>query len=60
MKKILLTGASGTVGKEVLRQLCEQDVESEITVFDIKTNYSKSLFKKYRGRINVVFGDRKP
>jgi nucleoside-diphosphate-sugar epimerase len=57
MNRILLTGASGTVGKEVLRQLCESGAESEITVFDLKTKYSKSLFRKYAERINVFFGD---
>lgn len=57
MKRILLTGASGTVGKEVLRQLCESSDSFEITVFDKKTKYSKSLFSKYANRINVVFGD---
>ncbi|MGD0582265.1 MAG: NAD(P)-dependent oxidoreductase [Bacteroidales bacterium] len=57
MRRILLTGASGTVGKEVLRQLCESDVRNEITVFDIKTRSSVRVFRKYRDRINVVFGD---
>jgi nucleoside-diphosphate-sugar epimerase len=57
LKRILLTGASGTVGKEVLRQLCESTDENEITVFDLETKLSKSLFRKYRGRINVVYGD---
>jgi len=57
MKRILLTGASGTVGKEVLRQLCESTDEIEVTVFDKKTKDSKSLFQKYRKRINIVYGD---
>jgi nucleoside-diphosphate-sugar epimerase len=57
MKRILLTGASGTVGKEVLRQLCDSADNTDITVFDLKTRVSASLFKKYRARINVVFGD---
>ena len=57
MKRILLTGASGTVGREVLRQLCESDARNEITVFDIKTRSSVRVFRKHRDRINVVFGD---
>lgn len=42
-KKILLTGASGTVGKEVLKQLYELREKFEITVFDVKTTKSKKL-----------------
>jgi nucleoside-diphosphate-sugar epimerase len=57
MKRILLTGGSGTVGKEVLKQLCGYETQPEITVFDIKTRSSVSLFRKYGKRINVVFGD---
>jgi len=57
MKRILLTGASGTVGKEVLRQLCENVRDAEITVFDIRTSSSSSLFRKFGSRINVVYGD---
>jgi len=57
MKRILLTGASGAVGKEVLRQLCNSDHKTDITVFDKKTYYSKSFFRKFGDKINVVFGD---
>jgi len=57
MKSILLTGASGTVGQEVLRQLCESGADYNITVFDLETKLSKSYFKKFAGRINVVFGN---
>ncbi|VAX16423.1 hypothetical protein MNBD_IGNAVI01-1712 [hydrothermal vent metagenome] len=42
--KVLLTGASGTVGKEVLNQLCESD-QFDITVFDVKTNHAKKNFE---------------
>jgi len=57
MRRILLTGASGTVGKEVLKQLCASGTPYEITIFDRKTKYSNSLFRKYGNRIIVVFGD---
>ena len=57
MKRILLTGASGTVGKEVLKQLCNPDIKADITVFDLKTRSSVSLFEKYKKRIEVVYGD---
>jgi cholest-5-ene-3beta,7alpha-diol 3beta-dehydrogenase len=57
MKRILLTGASGTVGKEVLRQLCHSRERYDITVFDLETKLSGSIFRKYQGKINVVFGN---
>jgi nucleoside-diphosphate-sugar epimerase len=57
MKKILLTGASGTVGKEVLKQLCELSEIVEITVFDRKTRDSKSFFDKFRDKITLIYGD---
>lgn len=38
-KKILLTGASGTVGFETLQHLV-QHTDYEITVFDLKTQNS--------------------
>jgi nucleoside-diphosphate-sugar epimerase len=57
MKRILLTGASGAVGKEVLRQLCNSDIKTDITVFDKRTHYSKLFLTKFRNKVNVVFGD---
>lgn len=57
MKRVLLTGASGTVGKEVLKQLCLSENGHDITVFDLETRLSKQFFKKFRRSINIVFGD---
>ena len=55
--KILLTGASGTVGYEVLKQLCEVKNEYEVTVFDIKSNKTIKKFKPFKEKINVVYGN---
>jgi nucleoside-diphosphate-sugar epimerase len=57
MKRILLTGASGTVGKEVLKQLCEMPDRYEITVIDKKSRKTRSFYKNYRKNVNVVYGD---
>jgi nucleoside-diphosphate-sugar epimerase len=57
MKRVLLTGASGTVGKEVLKQLCELSDTVEITVFDKKSENSKSFYKKFSTNIDLIFGD---
>lgn len=57
MKRILVTGASGTVGKEVVRQLCDSGKDLEVTVFDIRNRQSMLLFRKYRKKIKIVYGD---
>lgn len=57
MKRILLTGASGTVGKEVLKQLCAIPDRYEITVIDIKSVKTRSFYKNYKKNVNVVYGD---
>ena len=57
MKRVLLTGASGTVGSEVLKQLYELSDAVEITVFDKKSRVSKSFYQKFKTNINIIFGD---
>lgn len=56
-KRILLTGASGTVGTEVLKQLHQHKNQYEITVFDIKTKKAENLFSIYKNQIKVVYGN---
>ncbi|WP_316751603.1 NAD(P)-dependent oxidoreductase [Pedobacter gandavensis] len=56
-KKILLTGASGTVGYEVLKQLVLQSDKYEVTVFDQKTDNSVKLLTPYEKQVEVVYGD---
>ena len=56
-KKIFLTGASGTVGYEVLKQLLKQKDEYEVFVFDIKNQKSIKLFKKYKSDFELFYGD---
>ncbi|MDO5665770.1 MAG: NAD(P)-dependent oxidoreductase [Bacteroidia bacterium] len=55
--KILLTGASGSVGYEVLKQLISQRNRFEITVFDLKTPKSEKLLKKFKNDIRLFYGD---
>lgn len=54
---ILLTGAAGTVGREVLKQLVVQADRYRIRVFELKNARSMVLFDKYRGRIEIFYGD---
>lgn len=56
-QNILLTGASGTVGFEVLKLLYQHKNEFNITVFDIKSNKSKQKFRNFKTNIEYLFGD---
>jgi len=53
---ILLTGASGTVGMEVLRQLTG-NTNVKLTLFDKKTGRTTKLFAPYKNQLNIVYGD---
>lgn len=53
---VLLTGASGTVGSEVLKQLTERD-DIKLTVFDVKTPKSEKIFKPFLNKAAFIYGD---
>jgi nucleoside-diphosphate-sugar epimerase len=55
--RILLTGASGAVGHEVLNQLILQKEIFEITVFDFKSTHSQKILSSYKNDARFVFGD---
>ncbi|MBK6730233.1 MAG: NAD(P)-dependent oxidoreductase [Bacteroidetes bacterium] len=56
-KRILLTGASGTVGYEVLKQLYAIKENFEITVFDVNSKKSRKKFKPFSKEVRIVYGD---
>ena len=55
-KNILLTGASGTVGFEALKQLLAKDLYA-ITVFDKENELARKKLLPYQKQINIIFGD---
>jgi len=57
MKRVLLTGASGAVGREVLMQLSQIPEEIEITVFDRKTKDTEAFYRKLNKKFNLIYGD---
>lgn len=54
--RVLLTGGSGTVGKEVLA-LLSQIRDCEIIVFDLNTKKSNVIYEKYSNQITLIYGD---
>jgi len=56
MKKVLVTGAAGTVGLQVIRFLLSEG-KYEITALELKNKHVYKRLKPFRKRINIVFGD---
>lgn len=55
--KVLLTGASGTVGFEVLKQLYQKRAQYEVSLFDLPTKKARKMFSPYTNGIDVQYGD---
>lgn len=53
--KVLLTGASGTIGTEIFKQLVLSR-HIELIVFDINTKRSQSIFEPFKKHIQLIFG----
>jgi len=56
MKKVLVTGAAGTIGSSVIKYLLSEG-KYEITAVDLKNAKVYKKLKRYRKRVNVVYGD---
>lgn len=54
-KKVLLTGAFGIVGMEVLEWLIKRNYD--IRIFDIETSTNKEKSEKYKDRAEIMWGD---
>ncbi len=55
--KILLTGASGTVGFQVLRQLLESGDLYNISILDKRTRLSQKHLLPYQRKLRLLWGD---
>ncbi|PVX52086.1 nucleoside-diphosphate-sugar epimerase [Balneicella halophila] len=55
-EKILITGASGTVGSQVLDQLVAKN-QYAITVFDVNSAKAEKRFAPYSDKIEIIYGD---
>lgn len=56
-KKILLTGATGTMGNAALHELLKRDERFDITVLSLDDNRSQLKLKGLDDRIRIVWGD---
>jgi len=58
-KRILLTGATGNMGREGLKQLCENRDQYDIVVFSLPTKKDWKLLRKFLNvdGVTVVWGD---
>ncbi len=54
---ILLTGASGTVGYQVLKQLYKQKSRFNITVYDVRNIHSVKKFRPFKNHVEIIYGD---
>lgn len=56
MKKVLVTGAAGTIGLHVIKNLLSEG-KYEITALDLKNKRSINRLKRFKRRINILYGD---
>ena len=56
LKKVLVTGAAGSIGSQVIKFLLAEG-KYEITALDLKNKTVIQTMKKYKKRVNVIYGD---
>lgn len=56
MKKVLVTGAAGSIGIKVIKYLLSEG-KYEITALDLRNKINIKNLKRYRRRINIIYGD---
>lgn len=56
MKKVLVTGAGGSIGINVIKYLLSEG-KYEITALDLRNKNSQKKLRRYRRRINLIYGD---
>ncbi len=56
MEKVLVTGAAGAIGQKVIKYLLSEG-KYEITAIDLRNKNNFKKLKRYRRRINIIYGD---
>jgi len=55
-QKILLTGASGTIGKEVFKEILNRSNEYEISLFLRGSKKNRKLFRQHIDKVRIIWG----
>lgn len=56
MRKVLVIGAGGVIGYSLVRSLLREG-NFEITLLDLKAKEVMDKLKKYKRRVNIIYGD---
>ena len=56
MKTVLLTGATGSIGLETLKELVKHLDKFKVRVLELKNGRSKRFLRKYKNKIDIVWG----
>lgn len=56
MKKILVVGAAGSIGVHIVKYLLSEG-KYEITILDLKNKEVFKRLKRFRKRVNILYGD---
>ena len=56
-KRLLITGAAGTVGSALIEQALNRRDEFTLTVFDLDTKNNRRKLEKYRRDLTILYGD---
>ena len=55
--KVLLTGASGGVGRKIIDYFLNDGNKVELVLFDVKTKRNQKKLKAYKNRFEIIWGD---
>jgi nucleoside-diphosphate-sugar epimerase len=56
-KKVLLTGGSGLIGKEIFRELISRKRKYDLSLLLRPSRKNKKLFKSYKETVEIIWGD---
>lgn len=55
--RVLVTGAAGNIGQELIKMLTRRHNQFEVSVFDLNSPKNREFFDRYFDKINIFYGD---